>query len=284
MSGMTHAPDHQRLLIVDFGSQVTQLIARRLRELRIYCEIHPYNRVDAAFLAAISSPRPSSSPAAPPASPTAGSPRAAPEIFTLGVPVLGICYGQQTMMAQLGGRVEAGHHAEFGRAFVTPTETQDPLFTGLFQTGREEVWMSHGDRVTALAPGFSVIGTSAGAPFAITTDPERHFYAVQFHPEVHHTVNGARILGNFTALAGFTGDWTMAAYRDQAIAAIRAAGRQRPGHLRPLRRRRLVRRRRPDPRGHRRPAHLRLRRHRPHAPGRGRARSSPSSATTTTSR
>ena len=125
---MTHAPDHQRLLIVDFGSQVTQLIARRLRELRIYCEIHPYN----------ASTPPSSPRFAPqavilsggPACVTdAGSPRAAPEIYTLGVPVLGICYGQQTMMAQLGGRVEAGHHAEFGRAFVTPTETQDPLFT-----------------------------------------------------------------------------------------------------------------------------------------------------------
>ena len=100
--------------------------------------------------------------------------------------------------------------------------------------------MSHGDRVTALAPGFSVIGTSPGAPFAITTDPARHFYAVQFHPEVHHTVNGARILKNFTDLAGFTGDWTMAAYKDQAIAAIRAAGRRRPRHLRPLRRRRLA--------------------------------------------
>jgi GMP synthase (glutamine-hydrolysing) len=132
------------------------------------------------------------------------------------------------MMAQLGGTVEAGHHAEFGRAFVTPTETQDPLFTGLFQTGREEVWMSHGDRVTALAPGFSVIGTSPNAPYAITNDPARHFYAVQFHPEVHHTVNGARILKNFTDLAGFTGDWTMAAYKDQAIAAIRAqVGRER---------------------------------------------------------
>lgn len=130
------------------------------------------------------------------------------------------------MMAQLGGTVEAGHHAEFGRAYVSPTETarsnSDPLFTGLFATGREEVWMSHGDRVTALAPGFSVIGESPNAPFAITTDPSRHFYAVQFHPEVHHTVNGTRILKNFTDLAGFTGDWTMAAYKDQAIEAIRA--------------------------------------------------------------
>ena len=211
---------HQRLLIVDFGSQVTQLIARRLREAHIYCEIHPFQRVDSAFLTAFR-PQAVILSGGPASVTEPDSPRAAPEIYTLGVPVLGICYGQQTMMAQLGGKVEAGHHAEFGRAFVTPTETHDPLFTGLFSTGREEVWMSHGDRVTALAPGFSVIGASQNAPYAITSDPGRHFYAVQFHPEVHHTVNGARILKNFTDLAGFTGDWTMAAYRDQAIEAIR---------------------------------------------------------------
>ncbi|HRO11595.1 glutamine-hydrolyzing GMP synthase [Amaricoccus sp.] len=218
---MSNAPDHQRLLIVDFGSQVTQLIARRLREAHIYCEIHPYQKVDAAFLAAFR-PQAVILSGGPASVTDPDSPRAAPGIFTLGVPVLGICYGQQTMMAQLGGRVEAGHAAEFGRAFVTPTDTRDPLFAGLFETGREEVWMSHGDRVTALAPGFSVIGTSPGAPFAITADPARHFYAVQFHPEVHHTPNGKTILKNFTDLAGFTGDWTMAAYKDQAIAAIRA--------------------------------------------------------------
>jgi GMP synthase (glutamine-hydrolysing) len=213
-------PEHQRLLIVDFGSQVTQLIARRLRESRIYCEIHPYQSVDAGLLrdfrpqAVILSGGPASVT-------DAGSPRATPEIFELGVPVLGICYGQQTMLQQLGGQVEGGHHAEFGRAWVSPTDTHDPLFTGLFQSGREEVWMSHGDRVTRLAPGFEVIGTSPNAPFAIVADPRRHFYAVQFHPEVHHTVNGARILKNFTDLAGFTGDWTMATYKEQAIAAIR---------------------------------------------------------------
>jgi GMP synthase (glutamine-hydrolysing) len=219
---------HQRLLVVDFGSQVTQLIARRLREASIYAEIHPYQKVDAAFLAAFA-PQAVILSGGPASVTEPGSPRAAPELFELGAPVLGVCYGQQTMMAQLGGRVEAGHHAEFGRAYVTPTgSAAHPIFAGLFQGGREEVWMSHGDRVTALAPGFEVLGASANAPFAIVADLGRRFFAVQFHPEVHHTPNGARLLRNFTDLAGFVGDWTMAAYRDEAIARIRAqVGRER---------------------------------------------------------
>ncbi len=216
-----HEPDHQRLLIVDFGSQVTQLIARRLREAHIYCEIHPFQKVDAAFLAAFR-PRAVILSGGPASVTEADSPRAAPEIFALGVPVLGICYGQQTMMEQLGGKVEAGHAAEFGRAFVEPAGgARHALFEGLFTGGREEVWMSHGDRVTALAPGFEVIGASPNAPFAIIADEARDFFAVQFHPEVHHTPNGARLLKNFTDLAGFTGDWSMASYRDEAIARIR---------------------------------------------------------------
>ncbi len=213
---------HQRLLIVDFGSQVTQLIARRLRELNIYCEIHPYQKVSAdsiramAPLAVILSGGPASVL-------DKDSPRAPQELFEMGLPILGICYGQQVMMAQLGGRVEGGHHAEFGRAFVQPAgnHATDPIFAGWFENGPEEVWMSHGDRVTELAPGFEVYGTSENAPFAIVGDPARRFYAVQFHPEVHHTPNGARLLKNFTDLAGFTGDWTMAAYRDEAIRQIR---------------------------------------------------------------
>ncbi|MDQ7081122.1 MAG: glutamine-hydrolyzing GMP synthase, partial [Paracoccaceae bacterium] len=213
---------HQRLLIVDFGSQVTQLIARRLRELNIYCEIHPYQKVSAdsihamAPLAVILSGGPASVL-------DKDSPRAPQELFEMDLPILGICYGQQVMMAQLGGRVEGGHHAEFGRAFVQPAgnHATDPIFAGWFENGPEEVWMSHGDRVTELAPGFEVYGTSENAPFAIVGDPARRFYAVQFHPEVHHTPNGARLLKNFTDLAGFTGDWTMAAYKDEAIRQIR---------------------------------------------------------------
>jgi GMP synthase (glutamine-hydrolysing) len=218
----------QRLLVVDFGSQVTQLIARRLREASIYAEIHPYHHVDAAFLAAFA-PRAVILSGGPASVLDPDGPRADPAVFALGVPVLGICYGQQAMMAQLGGRVEAGHHAEFGRAFLEPApDADDPLFAGLFAGGREQVWMSHGDRVTALAPGFRALAASPGAPFAVVADPDRRFYAVQFHPEVHHTPNGARLLQNFTDLAGFVGDWSMAAYRDEAIAKIRSrVGRER---------------------------------------------------------
>ncbi|PRX32724.1 GMP synthase (glutamine-hydrolysing) [Meinhardsimonia xiamenensis] len=213
---------HQRLLIIDFGSQVTQLIARRLREAHVYCEIHPYQKVDAAFLKEFA-PQAVILSGGPASVTEPGSPRAPQELFEMGVPILGICYGQQVMMVQLGGHVESGHKAEFGRAFVEPVgnHRDEPIFEGLFENGREEVWMSHGDRVTALAPGFEVYGTSPGAPYAIVADPRRHFYAVQFHPEVHHTPNGARLLRNFTRIAGFTGDWTMGAYKEEAIRRIR---------------------------------------------------------------
>jgi len=213
---------HQRLLIIDFGSQVTQLVARRLREANVYCEIHPYNRVDADFLKSFA-PQAVILSGGPASVTDPDAPRPPAELWELGVPIFGICYGQQVMMDALGGKVESGHHREFGRAYVEPTgaHRDDPLFHGLFEKGREEVWMSHGDRVTRLAPGFEVYGTSPGAPFAIVGDPVRRFYAVQFHPEVHHTPNGRILLRNFTRLAGFTGDWTMAAYKDEAIRRIR---------------------------------------------------------------
>ncbi|WP_436399350.1 glutamine-hydrolyzing GMP synthase [Roseobacter sp. S98] len=217
--------DHDRLLIIDFGSQVTQLIARRLRELNVYCEIHPYQNVtmdmvrDMAPKAVIFSGGPDSVV-------REGSPRPPEGIFDYGVPILGICYGQQVMMQALGGRVEGGKisggggTAEFGRAFVTPAGALD-LLEGWFDEGQEQVWMSHGDHVAELAPGFEVFGTSPNAPYAITADTDRHFYAVQFHPEVHHTPRGAKLYENFVRLAGFTGDWTMAGYREQAVEAIR---------------------------------------------------------------
>jgi len=217
---ITHA--HDRLLIIDFGSQVTQLIARRLRELNVYCKIHPFQTVTDAFLEDFA-PRAVILSGGPSSVFTPGAPLPPARVFELGVPVLGICYGQQAMMHMLGGRVERGAgSAEFGRAYVTPAAARLDLLEGWFAQEREQVWMSHGDHVSAIAPGFEVFGTSPGAPFAITADPHRHFYAVQFHPEVHHTPNGTTLYRNFVKLAGFKGDWTMDAYRDQAIAAIRA--------------------------------------------------------------
>ncbi len=212
---------HQRLLIIDFGSQVTQLIARRLRELNVYCEIHPFQAVTEDFLAGYR-PRAVILSGGPASVYAEGAPMPPTAVFELGVPVLGICYGQQVMMHMLGGLVERGDgRAEFGRAYVTPEDEELPLLESWFATGREQVWMSHGDHVSRLAPGFRVFGTSPGAPFAITADPDRHFYAVQFHPEVHHTPNGARFYENFVREAGFAGDWTMGAYREEAIEKIR---------------------------------------------------------------
>ncbi|TWG89552.1 GMP synthase (glutamine-hydrolysing) [Mesorhizobium sp. J18] len=208
------------VLIIDFGSQVTQLIARRVREAGVYSEIVPFQSADEAFdrikpKAVILSGSPASTV-------DTGSPRAPQAIFEAGIPVLGICYGEQTMCAQLGGKVEGGHHREFGRAFLE-IEDECALFDGVWARGtRHQVWMSHGDRVTALPEGFRVVGTSTGAPFAAIADDKRRFYGVQFHPEVVHTPDGARLLSNFVHnIAGLAGDWTMAAYREQAVATIR---------------------------------------------------------------
>ena len=211
---------HQKLLIIDFGSQVTQLIARRLRELNVYCEIHPFQNVTEAFLQQFA-PKAVILSGGPASVIDEGSPRPPVAVFEMNVPILGICYGQQVMMHCLGGKVERGHGtAEFGRAYVSPTARLN-LLDGWFDEGDEQVWMSHGDHVSAIAPGFEVYGTSPNAPFAIAADPARDFYAVQFHPEVHHTPKGAKLYENFIRLSGFTGDWTMGAYREQALQAIR---------------------------------------------------------------
>ena len=212
---------HDRLLIIDFGSQVTQLIARRLRELNVYCEIHPYQNVDEAFLATFA-PKAIIFSGGPSSVFAEGAPMPPEGVYALGVPILGICYGQQVMMHNLGGRVERGQGtAEFGRAYVSPASAGLDLLDGWFGDEREQVWMSHGDHVSKIAPGFEVYGTSPNAPYAITADTDRNYYAVQFHPEVHHTPNGARLYENFVKLAGFTGDWTMGAYREEAIRKIR---------------------------------------------------------------
>jgi GMP synthase (glutamine-hydrolysing) len=212
---------HEKVLIVDFGSQVTQLIARRVRESGVFCEVHPYNRADAAFIDEFD-PRAIILSGSPHSTHWENSPRADESVFTRGLPVLGICYGEQTMMAQLGGAVEGSDEQEFGRADIQIV-AESPIFEGFGGIGHEErVWMSHGDRVASLAPGFHVIATSGNAPFAAIADEGRRFYGVQFHPEVVHTPRGALLLRNFTHnIAGLKGDWTMAAFREEAMAKIR---------------------------------------------------------------
>jgi GMP synthase (glutamine-hydrolysing) len=212
---------HEQLLIVDFGSQVTQLIARRAREAGVYSEVVPFHNAEAAFQRM--KPRAvvlSGGPASPA---DEGSPRAPQVIFDSGVPVLGICYGQMLLAQQLGGKVESGHHREFGRADVR-VQSQSQLFDGLWGQGETHpVWMSHGDRITALPPGFAVKGTSTNAPFAVIEDQARKYFGLMFHPEVVHTPDGAKLIRNFLFnVAGFTGDWTMKAFREEAIAKIRA--------------------------------------------------------------
>ncbi|UGX84995.1 glutamine-hydrolyzing GMP synthase [Phyllobacterium meliloti] len=217
MNTPTH-PD--TVLIVDFGSQVTQLIARRVREAGAYSEIVPFQSADEAFRRI--QPKAVILSGSPHSTVDIGSPRAPQGVFDAGIPVLGICYGEQTMCAQLGGKVESGHHREFGRAFLDIQE-ECALFDGVWAKGtRHQVWMSHGDRVVSIPDGFKVVGTSTGAPFAAIANEAKKFYAVQFHPEVVHTPDGAKLLQNFVhRIAGIKGDWTMSAYREQAVAAIR---------------------------------------------------------------
>jgi GMP synthase (glutamine-hydrolysing) len=211
----------ERVLILDFGSQVTQLIARRVREAGVYCEIHPFSMTEEKIRAY--APKAVILSGSPASVTEENGPRAPELVFKLGVPVLGICYGQQTMCHQLGGAVSGSDHKEFGRAFIEVKKTC-ALFDGLWEVGaREQVWMSHGDRVSALPPGFEAVAVSEGAPFAAIADDARQFYGVQFHPEVVHTPHGARLLSNFVhRVAGLKGDWTMAAFKQQAIEKIRA--------------------------------------------------------------
>ena len=208
------------ILVIDFGSQVTQLIARRVREAGVYCEIVPYNKAEAML--ARGTPKAIILSGGPASVLESHTPRAPEKVFHLGIPVLGICYGQQTMVAQLGGRVEGSHKREFGRASIEITG-QSPLFEGIWSLGeKDDVWMSHGDRVVELPQGFRVVGQSDNAPFAVIADEARRFYGVMFHPEVAHTPRGAALLGNFVQqIAGAKADWNMKAFRDDAIGRIR---------------------------------------------------------------
>ncbi len=215
----------ESILIVDFGSQVTQLIARRVREAGVYSEIAPFTQAEAAFHRM--KPKGIILSGSPAGVPEEGSPRAPQVLFDSGLPILGICYGQQVMSHQLGGTVEPGgsdgeRSGEFGRAFLTVTEPC-VLFDGLWKTGeRHQVWMSHGDKVTEFAPGFRIVAVSDGAPFAVIADDERRYYGTQFHPEVVHTPDGGKLIANFVRhVCGCAGDWTMAEYRKTKIAEIR---------------------------------------------------------------
>jgi GMP synthase (glutamine-hydrolysing) len=212
---------HDSILIIDFGSQVTQLIARRVRETGVYCEIHPFQSGLAAFTAL--KPKGVILSGGPASVTEPGSPRAPEAVFEAGLPILAICYGQQTTAVQLGGVVEGGHAAEFGRADVE-IKAESALFDGVWRVGeRHPVWMSHGDRVTRLPEGFTVKATSENAPFAIASDEARRIYTTMFHPEVVHTPDGGKLIANFvTRIAGARTDWTMAAYRSEMIAKIRA--------------------------------------------------------------
>lgn len=217
---MTQTAHPDSVLIIDFGSQVTQLIGRRVREAGVYCEIIPFQSAEEAFhrmqpKAIIFSGGPASVL-------DQDSPRAPQIVFDSGLPILGICYGQQTLATQLGGTVEGGHAREFGRADVEILKAS-PLFEGFWDVGNKyPVWMSHGDRVTVAPEGFEVIGTSENAPFAICVNEAKRYYTTMFHPEVVHTPDGAKLLSNFVhKIAGIKGDWSMSAYRARAVEAIR---------------------------------------------------------------
>src|SRR3984885_11149596 len=211
---------HDTILIVEFGSQVTKLIARRVREENVYCEIVPFQKAESAFREM--RPKGVILSGGPASVLDKDAPLAPLAIYQAGVPVLGICYGEQAMAAQLGGKVEGGHHREFGRAEVEVT-TPSALTDGVWEVGQKyPVWMSPGDRVTKLPEGFVAAGTSANAPIAMIADDKRKFYATQFHLEVMHTPHGAALIRNFVRkVAGCAGDWTMGAFKLEAIDKIR---------------------------------------------------------------
>ena len=213
---------NDRILIIDFGSQVTQLIARRVRESGVYCEIHPFQTVTADTILAFD-PRGIILSGGPASVTEATTPRAPDVLFNgLGLPVMGICYGNQTMVAQLGGRITLSDHREFGRAMVE-VKSDCVLFDGVWKAGEtHQVWMSHGDRIDALPDGFRVVAATDSAPFAAIANDERKFYGVLFHPEVVHTPDGARLISNFThGVCGCGGSWTMAAFKDEQVAKVR---------------------------------------------------------------
>ena len=219
---VSHSPSQlaqSRILILDFGSQFTQLIARRIRELHVYSEIHPADlSLDEIRAFAPSGIVLSGGPAS---VLDADSPDVDPAVFELGVPILGICYGLQLLVARLGGQVEAADDREYGRAHLK-IEIDDPVLEGLSREVEHVVWMSHGDSVLSLPPGFELVASSGHSPFAVVRNQDARIWGLQFHPEVHHTEGGTRILENFVrGVCGCEPEWTMAAFIDEAVAAIR---------------------------------------------------------------
>ncbi|MGQ0523988.1 MAG: glutamine-hydrolyzing GMP synthase [Betaproteobacteria bacterium] len=217
---------HDKILILDFGAQYSQLIARRVREAQVYCELHPWD-VSEQFLRDFN-PRGIILSGGPASVWEGGTPRAPQNVFELGVPVLGICYGMQTMAAQLGGQVEMGRVREFGYAEVR-ARGHSALLRGLQDRitveghGLLDVWMSHGDKVNAVPPGFKVIASNAATPIAGMADEARKFYGVQFHPEVTHTLQGKAIIERFVReICGLAGDWKMPDYIEEAVGKIRS--------------------------------------------------------------
>ncbi len=212
------------VLIIDFGSQVTQLIARRLRELKVYCEIHPFNKVHDEFLKKFN-PKAIILSGGPASVLNDRAPKPPSNIYDLEVPILGICYGQQIMMQMLGGSVVSGSGtSEFGKSYVKLNNKSKniKLLEGLFlKEGKEEVWMSHGDHVATIPKDFEVYGVSENAPFAIIGNQKKHFYGVQFHPEVFHTLNGKVLIKNFLKLSNFSFNWSMQSYLQQSVEEIK---------------------------------------------------------------
>ncbi|PCH81210.1 MAG: glutamine-hydrolyzing GMP synthase [Hyphomicrobiales bacterium] len=209
------------ILIIDFGSQVTQLIARRVREAGVYSEIVPFQSAELAFHRI--KPKGVILSGGPASTTDIDSPRAPDVIFSSGIPVLGICYGQMSLCVQTGGVAEPSDHREFGRAYLEIVG-KSPLFDGMWDEigSKHQVWMSHGDRVVELSEGFEVIGVSENAPFAAFANEESRYYGVMFHPEVVHTPDGAKLISNFVDhICGCKADWSMAAFRDEAIRKIR---------------------------------------------------------------
>jgi len=211
----------ERILIIDFGSQVTQLIARRIRETGVYSEIIPFNKVSADSIRDFD-PKGVILSGGPASVTDMDPPRAPDELFTMGLPVLGICYGEQTMVQQLGGKVTPSGNREFGRADIR-IKKDSSLFHGVWNEGEDHtVWMSHGDHIDGLPEHFHSVATTGTAPFAAISHDTLPFYGVQFHPEVVHTPDGAKLLENFThRICGCGGSWTMAAFKQEAIRKIR---------------------------------------------------------------